>query len=381
MKTIKKGNKVILVLLIVVAFAAGIFAAFFAVAILNGKAVFMANNLLDKRAYVEESAMISAVKRAMPAVVSIEVGNNNALLKNKDVLGGTGFVFDKSGLVFTNKHLVIRTDKNSYYKVTFGDGKEYRAVLVSKDPFDDVAILKLEVAEDEIADFPVVNFGDSDNLAVGQKVLAIGNALVKYPNSVSAGIVSGLGRDISAYYYDFKGPSENLSGLIQTDAAINLGNSGGPLINLDGEVVGMITALEENVEGIGFVIPANDLKPNLDSIKRYGEIVRPVLGVRYVMLTLAQAVAISQNLEYGALIVGDKVGFTDPVLKKSNAYTAGLREGDVILSVNGQKLDLENSLNKVVRNFEPGAKISLVTWRKGTETTIEVVLNSSKDFE
>jgi len=258
MKTTKKGNRVVLVLLIVVAFVAGIFAAFFAVAVMNGKVVLMANRLLDSRAYVEESAMISAIERAMPAVVSIEVGGNNVLTNKKDVVGGTGFVFGKNGLIFTNKHLVLRTDKNSYYKVTFGDGREYRAVLVSQDPFDDVAILRLMVEEDEVADFPVINFADSDELVVGQKVLAIGNALVKYPNSVSSGIVSALNRDISAYYYDFKGPSENLSGLIQTDVAINLGNSGGPLINLDGEVVGMITALEENAEGVGFAIPVND---------------------------------------------------------------------------------------------------------------------------
>jgi len=125
----------------------------------------------------------------------------------------------------------------------------------------------------------------------------------------------------------------------------------------------------------------NDLKPNLDSIKKYGEIIRPVLGVRYVMLTLAQAVAINQSLEYGALIVGDKVGLTDPVLKKSNAFKAGLKEGDVILAVNDQKLDLEHSLNEVVRNFEPGAKISLVVWHKGKQMTYEIILNSSKDFE
>ncbi|MFA7685993.1 MAG: trypsin-like peptidase domain-containing protein, partial [Candidatus Gracilibacteria bacterium] len=246
---------------------------------------------------------------------------------------------------------------------------------------DDVAVLKLIVEDGEIADFPVIKLGDSDNLKLGQKVLAIGNALVKYPNSVSSGIISALGRDISAYYYDFKGPSENLSGLIQTDVAINLGNSGGPLINLDGEVVGMITALEENAEGVGFAIPVNDLKPDVDSIKKYGEIVRPVLGVRYVMLNKNQAKEIDQTLEYGALIVGDDVGLIDPVLKKSNAYKAGLKEGDVILEVDGQKLDAEHSLNKVIRNYEPNAKISLLVWHNGQQMVVEVILNGSKDFE
>lgn len=379
MKTPNSAYKSVLVLLIVVAFTAGILAAFFAFYAFTSRENSIVGRWVEKRFYGEEVAMVDAVKKVMPAVVSIEIVSKVAGDK-EDVTGGTGFVVDKSGLILTNAHVVARLAASSDYLVTFGDGTSYQAVLVGRDPFEDIAVLKL-VADAGKNDFPVVDFGDSGKIELGQKVLTIGNSLLTYGHSVTSGIVSALKRDVSADYYDFKGPSENLVGLIQIDAAVNNGNSGGPLFNLRGEVIGMVTAFEQSASGIGFAIPMSAIMPDMDSIKKYGEIIRPVLGVRFVMLNEADAAKIDSKLSYGALIVRDKSGMEDAVLKKSNAYKAGLREGDVILAVNDLKIDSENPLNDVVRKYAPGDKLDVKFWRNGLEKSVSVVLNSSKDFE
>lgn len=367
------------VLLVVVAFIAGVFAAFLALYAFNSSANLIVSRWIEKRVYIEESAMISAVSDVMPAVVSIEVLGRSSFGGKGGVVGGTGFVFDKSGLVLTNKHIVKRTDESADYKITFGNGDEYQAVLMSRDPFNDIAVLK--IISDVNVDFQVVKLGDSKNLEVGQNVLAVGNALLTYDHSVTSGIISGLGRDVSAYYYDFKGPGENIAGLIQTDAAVNAGNSGGPLINLQGEVVGMVTALEDSACGIGFAIPVDDLKSDIVSIEKYGEIVRPALGVRFVMLNDKDAKVLNTELSHGAFVVGDKSDMKDAVAKNSNVYKAGLREGDVVLYVDDIKIDLEHYLNDVIRNYEPGDVVKLKFWRDGEEKSMDVVLNNSKDFE
>jgi len=381
MKKTKKDIKFVLILFIVIAFIAGIFTALLAIytfAFDNAKDVEKLN--LGQIFRGEEALMTNAAKNVLPAVVSIEVVNGT--INKKNVMGGTGFIFDKSGLILTNKHVVKRADQNSNYEITFYDGTKSSAVLVDQDSFDDVAVLKI-VDEDLLnpQKFPIVELGDSDNLQVGQKVMAIGNSLVTYDHSVSSGIISAVNRNVSAYYYDFKGPSENIAGLIQTDVPINLGNSGGPLIDLDGKVVGMVTAFEEGACGIGFAIPVNDFKLAISTVKNTGKIVRAALGVRFIMLTESSAKEVDPTLSYGAIVVGDKNQMKDAVIKKSNVYKAGLREGDVILSINDVLLDLSHSLNKVIMNYKPGDVVKLKFWRKGEEKLIDVTLNDSKDLE
>lgn len=380
MKKTNRAVKVVIVILIVVAFMAGLLTAFFAIYAYNSRANLIVNGWVEKRFYVEESAMTNAIDQVIPAVVSISVQKTKAN-QDQELTGGTGFIFDKTGLILTNKHVVKRNEADGF-TVTLNDKREFTAKILAEDPFDDVAILKIVAGEEgsSLPEFPVVKLGDSAGLKLGQKVLVIGNALVKYSNSVAAGIVSALNRDISAYYYDFKGPSENLSGLIQTDAPVNYGNSGGPLINLQGEVIGMVTALEESAEGIGFAIPVDDLKPSLESFKEFGEIIRPALGVRFVMLDKKQAQEIDPSLSYGALLVSNETGIKDAVILKSNAYKAGLREGDVILSVNDQVLDVDHSLQSIIKKMKVGDSVKLKVWHQKQEKVLDILLNSSKDF-
>jgi S1-C subfamily serine protease len=381
MKKTKNTSKIILILLIIVAFIAGIFAVLLGFYVFgNDRDESSDVSNFMQRFHGDEVLMVDVVRDVMPAVVSVEVSSPASVKNKKDVIGGTGFIFDKTGLVLTNKHLVKRADKSADYEITFYNGFKYSAVLVDEDLFDDVAVIKI-VTDEPKSDFPVVRLGDSDYLEIGQKVMVIGNALVTYDHSVSAGIISAVNRNVSAYYYDFKGPSENLGGLIQTDAAINLGNSGGPLVNLNGEVIGMVTAFEENACGIGFAIPINDLKLAMNSVKKSGEIIRAALGVRVIMLSKDDAAKIDPELTYGALIVGDKAQMKDAVLKKSNAYKAGLREGDVLFGLDDTMLDLEHPLNKVIANYSPGDTVKLGFWRDGEDKFVNVVLNSSKDFE
>ncbi|MFA7685780.1 MAG: trypsin-like peptidase domain-containing protein [Candidatus Gracilibacteria bacterium] len=379
MKKQKGKLKVVVILLVIATFSAGMLAAFLGMYAFDSRVTLRMEEWLQGRVYVEDEAMVGAVQRVMPAVVSIRVVDDSIKSK-KDISGGTGFVFDQSGLVLTNKHVVKRTTSTSNYQIIFSDGSEYQAVLVGQDPFDDVAVLKI-VTDGFKNDFPVVKLGDSEKLQVGQKIFTVGNMLMTYDHSVTAGIVSALDRSVSAYYYDFKGLSENLAGLIQVDASVNVGNSGGPLVNLDGEVIGMVTALEEVAPGIGFAIPIDDLKQTIISVKKNGEIINPALGVRFVMLTEKEAKALDKSLSFGALLAGDKNGMEDAVMKKSNAYKVGLREGDVILEVDDSKIDLNHPLNKVIKNYNPGDSIDIRFWRDGKENTVQVVLNSTKDFE
>ncbi len=251
----------------------------------------------------QEQKIIKIIEKTLPAVVSIE-----AYKKVRDIEraypqwifpfferestgrqflrkhergetirfgGGSGFVVDSEGIIATNVHVIIRDHLN--YEVTTSDGKKYQAQLIATDPVDDVAFLK--VTGD--SRMPTLTLGDSSKIKLGQSVYAVGNVLGLFQNTVSSGIVSGLARSIQAQSEAF---NENLRGLIQTDAAINPGNSGGPLIDSSGNVIGINTASVLTAENIGFAIPINVIKKDLEQIKKYGRITKPFLGVRYVMI-------------------------------------------------------------------------------------------------
>ncbi len=312
--------------------------------------------------------------------------------KRQVIAGGTGFIIQEDGLSLTNKHVVA--DTGADYSAITKDGKEYDVEVVSRDPVNDLAVIQLhEKTEDkkdrktgEKKDFgakpeklPKAELGDSSKLKVGQKVFAIGNARGQYENSVTAGIVSAFNREIQAS--DQGGTmSETLSGLIQTDAAINFGNSGGPLINLAGEVIGVNTAVDAAATGIGFAIPVNQVKPVLESVKKFGKIVRPVLGVMHTILNKEKAKEFKlEGIEYGALITGDRAKKEFGVVPGSPAEKAGLKLDDVILEVDGEKVTEENTLQSMVQKHAPGDKLKLKIWRAGSSFEVTVTLDERKE--
>ncbi len=328
----------------------------------------------EKVVVQESSAIIDSANKVSPAVVSITTKSTV-----QDIFGqvsqsesaGTGFVITSDGLILTNKHVV--SDQTAAYTVVMSDGKSYDAKVQSVDPLNDLAVVKIDARN-----LPVVELGDSDQLQVGQWVVAVGNALGKFQNTVTAGVVSAKGRSIQASDSGSGSNSENLSGLLQTDAAINPGNSGGPLVNLKGQVVGIDTAVAADAQGIGFAIPINAAKSAIDSIKKTGQIIRPYLGVRYVQITpdLAQQNNLPYN--YGALIARGSSLTDFAVVPGSPADKAGIIENDIILEVNGEKIDENHDLLTLIQQYNIGDEIELKVSSKGKEKTVKVKLEQSK---
>jgi len=293
--------------------------------------------------------------------------------KKQKVGGGSGFIISEDGLVLTNRH-VVSVD-GADYTVVLQDGTEFKAEVVSRDVFNDIAVIKMIPDEgNKLPDLKPVVLGNSVDLKIGQTVIAIGNALAEFQNSATKGIISAVGRQITAS--DGTGAGENLSGLLQTDAAINPGNSGGPLINLAGEVIGINTAIAQGATGIGFAIPIDDVKPVLKSIKDNGHIVRPILGVMFTMLTPELAKEMDLKVEQGAVLKGDGKNFA--VLPGKPAEKAGLQEKDVITAINGVKINEKNPLQQEIMKHAPGDTIKVTYIRKGEEKTTEVTLEEAE---
>jgi serine protease Do len=251
------------------------------------------------------------------------------------------------------------------------DGEKMQAKVLARDSFLDVAFLKV----DPKSDLPVLKMGDSEKLDIGETVIAIGNSLGEFRNTVSKGIVSGLKRNIEAG--SSYGQSEVLEEVIQTDAAINPGNSGGPLLNLEGEVVGINVAMAQGAENIGFSIPVNQIKDIYQSVKTKGKIVRPYLGVRYVLLNEQIQEANNLSVDYGALILRGEAMSHLAVVPGSPADKAGLEENDIILEVDGEKITEKRGLAEIIRNKKVGEKVKLKVLKDGEEKNIEVVLEES----
>lgn len=288
--------------------------------------------------------------------------------EEREVGGGSGFIVSSDGLVVTNRHVVA--DEEARYSILTTEGESYSVAVVARDPVLDIAVLQIEgVGEND--SFSYLRFSDSSALALGQSVIAIGNALSEFQNSVSVGVVSGLSRSIIAG--DGMGVSEQLDEVIQTDAAINPGNSGGPLLNLSGEVIGMNVAASVGAENIGFALPGNEVKRVVDSVAAYGEIVRPFLGVRYRMIT--ERVAEDRNfpVTYGALILPGNSPDEPAVVPGSPADQAGLQANDIILAIDGESLETV-TLAQVLRAKEVGDTIALRVLRDGEELTLTATL-------
>lgn len=326
----------------------------------------------------EQEATVRAIKKAMPAVVSIIIydekenitldlstGQQSTKKEKIKAGSGTGFIISADGLVLTNKHVVNSAgEKNAQYQVILNSGKEYYAQLIGKDPINDLAVLRVFDKN-----LPYVELGDSDKLEIGTSVIAIGNALGKYQNSATKGIVSGLERNLVAS--DSAGNSENLSNTIQTDAEINLGNSGGPLVNLEGKVVGVNVAIDQAGSSIGFSIPINDAKPVIKSVKERGMIVRPRLGIRYVMIDLVMAEKDKLPRKTGARIIKGNDG-SAAIMAGSPAEKGGLLEGDIVFEINAIKIEGKNTILSVVQKYKPKDKLGLKIQR-GNKIIIKVV--------
>ncbi|MFH2136144.1 MAG: trypsin-like peptidase domain-containing protein [Patescibacteria group bacterium] len=351
------------------------------------------------QAVIEESATVDAVKKVAPAVVSIVIskdlskinnynnfpqiffgfpfnfqapnsGDNSGNSGKTEIGGGTGFIISSDGLILTNKH--VASDAEAEYTVITNDDQKYDAKILATDPVLDIAVLKIDAK-----DLPTVELGDSDKIELGQTVIAIGNSLGEYKNTVTKGVVSGVGRRIVAG--DNQGGSEVIEEAIQTDAAINPGNSGGPLVNLAGQVIAINTAMNQQGQLIGFAIPINAAKQDIESVKTSGKIVRPWLGVRYVLINEEIAKENKLEKDYGALVVRGQKQTDLAVVPGSPADKAGLVENDIVLEIDGQKIDEDHPLAREIAKSRPGDEITLKVLHKGEEKDIQVKLEEYKD--
>ncbi len=320
----------------------------------------------------EESAYIDAVKKVSPAVVSITLTKNVTSLFGdiyQESGGGTGFIINSDGLILTNKHVV--SEQNAEYSVITADGKKYDVKSKSLDPIGDLAIIKIDANA-----LPVVELSDSDALKIGQRVIAIGNALNEYQNTVTTGIVSAVDRTVVAG--DGMGQNEQLENMIQTDAAINPGNSGGPLLDISGRVIGINTAIDSQASGIGFAIPINQAKSAIESYLKSNKIVRPRLGVRYMPLSPEFSALNQLDVSEGALIyAGEKLGEL-PVIPGGPADKAGLQVNDIIVAINGEKISENHSLAGLLQQYQPGDEIEVDYLRKGEKQKTKIILDEMK---
>ena len=339
------------------------------------------STIAAKQQYVsDEGALIGSIAKTVgPSVVSIDVqSRSNAT----DVFGfsqptsqqsaGTGFIISSSGLIVTNRHVVpIGTTSVS---VTLADGTKFNNVQVvgrtAGSSSQDVAFLK--IANLHGKNLTPVTLGDSSKMNVGDRVIAIGNALGQFQNTVTSGIISGFGRDVTAGDQSGLTASENLTDLFQTDAAINEGNSGGPLVNINGEVIGVNTAIAASAQNIGFAQPINDLKGLIKGVLASGKLQVPYLGVRYVSLTNDIASEFNLSTKRGAYIVTS--GSDPAVLSGSPAATAGLQEKDIITKVNSISIDQNTSLTAAISRFKVGDKVTLTVVRGSKTLTLHATL-------
>ncbi len=332
-------------------------------------------------------SVVDAVARVNPAVVSIvatkDVPNmeqyNQSVgfgfvipqyrqngTKSQEVSSGSGFIISADGYVVTNQHVVA--DKEASYTVFLNDGSKHDATVVALGDVYDIALLKIDNGGRDLA---YLQFGDSDQLKQGQSVIAIGNALGQFRNTVSVGVVSGLSRSVTAS--SGQGQSELLQDVIQTDAAINSGNSGGPLLDLQGFVIGVNVAASNGGSNIAFALPANEVSKSIDDMKKYGHIVRPFLGVRFVTIDQQLIDANNLTVDHGALLLRGSNGEL-AVVPGSPADKAGLVENDIILSVDGVDVTTEKPLNNLLQDRSAGEEVKLKVLHDGEEKEITVTL-------
>ncbi len=270
---------------------------------------------------------------------------------------GTGFVVDETGLIVTNKHVV--SDASVEYTVIDAADKEHTVTNIYRDPTNDLAILRVEGLQQE-----PLPLGDSDSLRVGESVIAIGTALGEFRHTVTTGVISGLGRGIQALGASFQ--LEDLEGVIQTDAAINPGNSGGPLLNSKGEVIGVNVAVSQGAQNIGFALPINIIKASIQNFNQTGQFERPLLGVRYQMIS--EQAALANEVPQGAYIL--------EIVEGSSVDEAGLQQRDIITEFDGKSLK-DTDLAPLINTKKIGVKVAVTYWRAGEEKETTITLQGT----
>lgn len=346
----------------------------------------------------QDSPIVRTVKKVLPAVVSISCSKfidnfeqpagffsddffNHPLhppfaqQKRKKIKmgGGSGFIIDSNGIILTNRHVV--EDPQAEYLVVLQNGEKLKPEILARDPLNDIAVLKVEAKN-----LPKLMLGDSSKLDLGQEIVAIGNALGLFQNTVSTGVVSGLSRAISAQSH-FSQERTQLRGLIQTDAAINPGNSGGPLIDLTGRVIGINAAMVFGAENIGFALPINNAKKDLDDLKTYGRIRQPFLGLRYIMLDNELKEKFNLPVNFGALIIPEselEQGIIRAVIPGSPAAKAGIKQGDIILELANKKINQDKTLIDILQEHKIGQKLALKILRNNKPKTLKITLSEKK---
>ncbi len=360
------------------------------------------NSFLDSKAVQteiamsQEQAVTDIVAKASPAVVSVIVTKDVPVLQErqknsqdflnspfdfffgpqyeqkgtekKQIGGGTGFFISADGLIVTNKHVV--EDESAEYTVLINENEKLPAKVLARDPVQDLAILKIDKKGT-----PFLVLGNSDEIKIGQTVIAIGNALGEFRNTVSTGVISGLKRSITA---GNSSGSEVLEGVIQTDAAINPGNSGGPLLNLKGEVIGINAAVAQGAQSIAFALPINIAKKDVETVRSQGKIIYPYLGIRYIMINEATKEKNNLSVNYGALIVRGTQADELAVIPGGPADKAGIQENDIVLEINGTKVDENNTLAKLIQAKNIGDIVTIKVLHKGEEKTVKVKLEEKK---
>lgn len=342
---------------------------------------------LSEQALAENAQTVAVVERILPAVVSILITKDLSKVPQPQYIdpfsgepifplgvpsqegkqrvgGGSGFLVSADGFIVTNKHVV--EDAQAEYSVILRSGETKPAKVLARDPVLDLAILDIEGDN-----FPYATFGDSDGLKVGQTVIAIGNALDEFRNTVTKGIVSGLNRRLLAQN---NMDTETIEEAIQTDAAINPGNSGGPLIDLEGRVVGVNTATSFSGQLIGFALPANLAKRDLSQVQKFGRVTRSFLGIRYLVINEELVKKNQLTVDYGVLVSRGADRTDLAIIPGSPADKAGLAENDIILMMDGVRVDEEHSLSSLIGKRSPGDTVQLRILRHGEEKDVSVVL-------
>lgn len=315
----------------------------------------------------EENAVIDTVEKTAGSVIAI--GVNQRIVnpfsplsgaRTQESTIGTGFVVSDKNIIVTNRHVV--SDPNMKYTVVTKEGKKLEVLKIYRDPAIDLALVQVA----DLQGLKPLELGDSSKLKVGQLAIAIGNALGRFDNTVTTGVVSGIGRSVSAGD-PFSGETELLENLIQTDAAINPGNSGGPLLNSAGQVIGVNVATTEGAQNIGFTIPINSVKSLVDEFTREGSISRAYLGVRYRLVT--RDVALMNDVPQGAYI--------QEIVEGSPAEKAGIVIGDIITKIDGQTVSGDKTISDVIAAKKAGNTVSLDIWTDGKTKTVTATLEES----